>query len=194
MMLYAVIFILVLVFLVLLKVKVIMEYVFKKGINHFIISISLIGGLIKYSYKIPAAKEKKIILKKKKPLILKTGLDFQSYIDMFNFIKGRILIEKFDLNINAGSEDAAIAAVITGGLWSIAGVIISFFENSMRVIEKNVHITPCYGKNVFNIDLFCIISIRIVNIILIGLYFILKLIKGKIKSRRWYKWHIPLKG
>ena len=77
--------------------------------------------------------------------------------------KKQIKIEKLNLNIDVGTEDAALTAITTG----IASIIISFLigQNVKSGNDINWNINSIYNSNLLKLDLNCIISIKLIHII-----------------------------
>ena len=73
-------------------------------------------------------------------------------------------IKKLDLNIDVGTKDAAINAIIVGVLSTIISIILrNFIENKNKTYWK---ITPIYkNKNILNINLDTIIRIKLIDIL-----------------------------
>ena len=77
--------------------------------------------------------------------------------------KKQIKIEKLNLNIDVGTEDAALTAIITG----IVSIIISFLigQNVKSGNDINWNINSIYNSNLLKLELNCIISIKLIHII-----------------------------
>ena len=100
--------------------------------------------------------------------------------DLFKALnKSNIKIVKFELKSEIGMQDACILAYIVTIICSMISIILPHFvENSKQV---NYYIEPVYNKNIFNLFLESIISIKIVNIIYV-IYILEK--KGSNKNER----------
>ena len=101
-------------------------------------------------------------IKKNVDKIKKKMKQDQNYINisLFRIIKeSKIKIEKINLDINIGIEDAEATAILVGG---ISGVI----ANLLRGIEdKYFLISPVYGKNILKINIESIITVKVIHII-----------------------------
>ena len=77
--------------------------------------------------------------------------------------KKQIKIEKLNLNIDVGTENAALTAIITG----IVSIIISFLigQNVKSGNDINWNINSIYNSNLLKLELNCIISIKLIHII-----------------------------
>ena len=88
-------------------------------------------------------------------------------------------IEMLNLDINIGVNDVCITSYLVGVIGSIISIIVSLFSSNNKKI--NYRIQPIFNRNIVDVFLDCIISIKIVHII----YVIFKLIKkGRIKNER----------
>ena len=83
-----------------------------------------------------------------------------SNVSLFRIIKkSKIKIEKINLDINIGIEDAEATAILVGG---ISGVI----ANLLRGIDnKYFLVSPVYGKNILKINIESIITVKVIHII-----------------------------
>lgn len=97
------------------------------------------------------------------------------------FKKANIKLEKLDLIICIGVEDAVITAYIVSILYIIISNIIPHVYNSKNSLnEYKYNVIPVYNKNFSKLSLNCIISIKLVHII----YIIFLIWKGSKKNER----------
>ena len=85
-----------------------------------------------------------------------------------NIIK-RLKIEKLDLLITGGFEDASLTAICIG----IISILISIIIRSIGENSKNINwsVTPTYdGKNYYEVKLDCIFTVKIVSLVPCHLY------------------------
>lgn len=78
----------------------------------------------------------------------------------------KINLEKLDMNLNLGTEDVIITSLLIFVISNIVTFIV--VKNINKTNKKKYHyiINPCYqNKNVFILDVNCIISIKTVHII-----------------------------
>ena len=90
--------------------------------------------------------------------------DKNSKIKQSKSNKKNLKIEKLDLRIDVGIEDAALTAIATG----IGATILSFLigKNINKSEEIEWSINPIYNNdNLLKLDLNCIISIKLIHII-----------------------------
>ena len=95
-------------------------------------------------------------------------------------LKLKINVIKFNLKMNLGLENAVITSYIVATISSIMGILISFA--SRKIIKCDYLINPIYsGRNIFNLELDSITSIKIVHIMYV-IYILSK--KGRVKNER----------
>ena len=112
----------------------------------------------------------------------KFDMNFLEFIRKIN-----ITVEKLDLKIDIGAEDAALTAILSGTLYTFISVIIN------SIIKKETKykfdISPIYNKFVINLKLNCIIKIKKIHIINI-IYILLQKRRvesdGRTSNRRSY--------
>lgn len=94
------------------------------------------------------------------------------------YLVRKIRIIKFVWRTSIGLEDAAITGVLSGGLWSIKGFILSFILNNKEIEDLRLKVIPHFNKNIFETYFDCIIKLRLVYIIIAGLYGLKVKLKG----------------
>ncbi len=83
-------------------------------------------------------------------------------IKSLKFIKDlNIKIEKLKLDIRLGIEDAEATAILVGG---VSGVIANLIKD---VNNQKFLVLPVYGKNILNVSIESIITIKMIHIIYI---------------------------
>ena len=89
--------------------------------------------------------------------------DKNSKIKQIKSNKKNLKIEKLNLKIDIGIEDAALTAMTTG----IGAIVLSILigNNINRSSEVKWNITPVYNNNLLKLNLNCIISIKLIHII-----------------------------
>lgn len=193
--------------LCLIRVNVVFEYN-RLGVNdHIVLSVFILKGLIKYKYEIPKVdakkkgftfkkvkekgKKEKDTSKKKEKMsysyVIKKIDEFRDFKDKYyvlikkiiTYLRCRLIIKKIDLNVTIGTDNAHHTAVLIGLCWSAVGLILSFIHNNLNLVEKNIKISPCYMGKKLNVDLFCILNVKIGHIIIVGLISLFYIIKSK---------------
>lgn len=194
--------------LCLIRINIALEYN-REGVNdHIVLSLFILNGLVKYKYEIPKVKAAKrgFIFKKVKEKgkkekdkskhkgkisyghVLKKIKYYRNLKNKYNvliekiigYLKCRLQIKKLDLSVTLGTDNAHHTAVLIGLCWSVAGLILSFILNNLNLIEKNINIKPDYMGKKLKVDLFCILSVRIGHIIIVGLIYLVHIIRSKL--------------
>lgn len=93
--------------------------------------------------------------------------------DVFDVIrylaKRAVVLEKIDLKIDFGYSDAAATGLMTGILNGGAYNIISIICNNIKVKSWNVDIVPDFNNDKFDVMFSCIVRIKTVHIITVGI-------------------------
>lgn len=98
---------------------------------------------------------------------------------VYKYLRCRLNINKIDINITIGADNAHHTAVLLGLCWSAVGLLVSFLHNKLNLMEKTVNIKPDYMGKKLKVDLFCILSVRIGHIIIVGLIALTHIIGSK---------------
>ena len=89
-------------------------------------------------------------------------------------IKGlKLKIEKLDLVINIGIDDAALVSYIVATISGIISIVLPYLIRIEDINKCKYRIIPIYNQNTFNLYLDSIINLKIVHII----YVIYNLVK-----------------
>jgi hypothetical protein len=185
-MLYLVFFImaaLLMVSLMFVKINILIEYNRKGKDDNLILSFFALSGLLKYKYEAPTVDFRKkgarfnwlseIGGKEKDSKRITSFLDISDLFRRFEvlrkaferYVKKRLLVKDFKLHINLGTGDAFYTGIASGSVWALAGMITAFICNNFDVEKKTIIVKPHFSEKIFEIDLFCIFNLRIVNII-----------------------------
>ena len=107
--------------------------------------------------------ERKIIRENVDKFKMKIKEDKNNFdIKSLRFIKDlNIKFEKLNIDIRLGIEDAEVTAILVGG---ISGVVANLIKN---VNNKKFLVLPVYGKNILNVSVESIITIKMIHIIYI---------------------------
>lgn len=84
---------------------------------------------------------------------------------LLDYLKGRLEIKRFNLVICSGTNDACHTALLTGFLHMMAGTVVSYLKNNFGIGKVKLEITPDFMQKKLNIELDCILSLRIIHII-----------------------------
>jgi len=201
-----------------LRINTKFECIKKQDSSDVIILFHSFSGIVKIKYEIPITNLLSILEKAYRLLLGEKGIltstdkqysklddmeDKYTYIEkIIKYIKLYLKVMqkclvgknqsiiKLSINIAYGTDDAFWTGIMGGYIYSIAGSIDSLLSTKFKLTEKNISIQPDFTRNVFELEVLCILSIRLVHIIRAGLFYLLKLIKEKFKNRIrwWFKW------
>ncbi|AFS78422.1 hypothetical protein DUF2953 [Gottschalkia acidurici 9a] len=189
---FFILFIFIIIFAILLstyKIKITIKI--KDEHSYFSIRASTLQGLLKHQYEvqfidlilhenkpllktITARKEKDSYTKKEEKLNLNEIKNYiniikknkEIYEEILNYILEKMIIEKFNLDIKVGLNDAATTAIIYGATNFLVGIPINVITRKKSFTEMNINITPEFNKNILEVNFNCIIILRLVNIII----------------------------
>ena len=164
------------------------------SVGHFqidlIIKLGLyIGKKIKI-FEVCMNKEKllknKYILNIKKKNDIKKDIEIIKNDNIKNAIKKiKLNIEKFNLKLNIGTEDAKLTAILFGVISTIWGVLVPliyYSKNIKSLDEFEYELTPNFSnKNIFKLEFTGQLSIRLLHII----YILYISFKANKKSERY---------
>jgi hypothetical protein len=106
----------------------------------------------------------------KNQLALNRPESFKDQIKILRFILGSILVKKLEWNSIIGFDNAMYTAIGVGSLWALKGNLLSFLSAVTHLETCFVHIQPDYSNSTISSQICCILKIRMVHIILIGVY------------------------
>ncbi|MCX8130201.1 MAG: DUF2953 domain-containing protein [Clostridia bacterium] len=211
-MLYLVIFLVfltaILVTLLILKAKVLLEFIRDGYDDHFIISLHILGGLISYKYEVPLiniekngvritkVKEKRdikdaeekadrdvnffSIFEKIKAILKARDENRETICEIRKYLRGKLVLKNFKFEAELGAGDAFYTGILTGVAWIIVGSLSSYVLNNVKNIDNCIKVESNFNEKKLNVNLHCIFSIRIVHIIVVRL----KIMKIKARSRQ----------
>ena len=87
------------------------------------------------------------------------------YLDTIKLLKNNdYIVEKLNLNINVGTDDPAITAISVGIIYTVISIFLN--KKVKDLSEIKYEIKPIYNnKNMLDIELNCIITLKFENII-----------------------------
>lgn len=114
------------------------------------------------------------------------GLDFILSLlgDFRRFVRKRISLYSFSIDIRFGTADAASTAVTTGLMWSLIYNLLGLIDKIMYVDNPKVNITPVFNEATFSTRAEGIIKTRLAHIIATAIVFAYKFLKYKKHKRR----------
>lgn len=106
--------------------------------------------------------------------------------DFRRFVRKRLCLEEFNLNLTFGTSEASSTAVSTGALWGIVYNLLGLVDKVVRVKNPKVDITPEFNTLTLRVSTQGIVTSCIAHIIAVTVVFVFKYLKYK-KSRRTNK-------
>jgi hypothetical protein len=160
-----------------------------------VITFRALYGIIKYRIQLPKKSEKKRVeeergISKIEGLLDKLGNIREVYGTVMTakaWLKNKLHLNIFDLKVDFGMGDAYYSGVLSGVLWSVAGILISYLTTIFNSFEKKINIKTDFAEKKFYVELHCIFSIKIVYIIVVAMKYLAykyrKRLKRKIKIK-----------
>lgn len=111
-------------------------------------------------------------------------LGFYDYRSFLKVCLKYIRIEELDWKSQLGIQDVMYTGISTGIIWALKGVIIGLVSAGRQLKKLHLEVHPIYEQETFMTDLHCIIKMRIVHIIFIAAYMLLKIVRGYINGYR----------
>jgi hypothetical protein len=96
--------------------------------------------------------------------------EFDFYRKIYNTLLDKLLskttCEFFSWHTTYGCDDAAVTGLSIGALWALKTALMQKMQHRLRFTHKpKLQVTPAFGRNSFEVDLKCIFSIRLGNVI-----------------------------
>ena len=95
-----------------------------------------------------------------------------------NYFIKKTKINNLYWETKVGYDNAAMIAVITGIMWYIKSFIFYYIDSTCNLIKYDYNVKTIYNNRVFETDFDCIISFKIVYIIIGAIYAIIAMMKG----------------
>lgn len=169
-MLYPVIFIfiavIIIVFLVLTKVVIELEYRMDGFKDTLDITASFLWGIIRLRHNFTKKDDKKRTETVDKLYHIK-----QLYIiigKIKKYLAHKIVLKNLRIRSLLGAGDAAISSVLCGAAWALVGAFLTTVSNYFRTESVEAKIDPDFSNAVFKVDIDCIFSVKFVYIIIVG--------------------------
>ncbi|MCX7843184.1 MAG: DUF2953 domain-containing protein [Clostridia bacterium] len=93
-------------------------------------------------------------------------------------------MKKVIAELEVGTGDAAQSGIVSGLAWTLLGNLMSIFTNVFKTCRFRYNVKTNFSKAVFNMDFFCIFSIKIVNIIVVGMRLAVLFLKNRDKLKK----------
>lgn len=144
--------------------------------------VCFFGGLVKLKKSVKGKKANKKLIEDslKKSEIVKEDTSFiqkvkrayktfcafkYAYKNNSGKIRKAVFAKKINLHINFGTGNAATTGILTGALWSGIYNVVSFISSVITITEPNINVIPNYNEEECSVNLKCIITSRLVNLI-----------------------------
>jgi len=193
--LYLIIVLAVIILCLLVQLEIEIKILLKEGSNYSFIALRVFRGILRFRINLSIEKPNEdfyslILRKTDSKLDKKTSLKevfklfnsnykfFVQNIDIIKYILSKIKVSNISLNLEIGTGDAAETAIISGAVIFIFSAIQSYVINRYSSKPQPIRILPYFETKVFNMDLNCIIHLRIGHIIIAGIRIIGRIIKG----------------
>ncbi|NLM04787.1 MAG: DUF2953 domain-containing protein [Clostridiales bacterium] len=102
----------------------------------------------------------------------------KNYFNIIIYIKEKIQIKDIYWETEIGIDDAADTAILSGLLWIIKSNSVVFLENKYFIENIHIDIKPYHSGIKFNMIFNCIGTLKLVNIIVVGIKYIAIKIRG----------------
>lgn len=190
-MILAIIIIAIIVVILLSTYKVEIKLKLKNNDIYFLVKFMALKGIINYKYEIPYIDmieyKDKLLLKvtevktSEEKNVTRNKLSFgeiknltnlllkykEVYRDVIQYMLKALKIEKLDIYVRSGVNDASMTALIYGFINSFIGTIISIISRKMDIKKVNINTVPDFNRNIVDINFNCIIIFNLVNIIIV---------------------------
>lgn len=97
----------------------------------------------------------------------------------FKHTSKNLKLKQVYLEIEQGTGDAALTAVLHGAVWSILGSMNSILSNTFNVEWKKINTIANFSNKLLKIEFNCIFCIRIANIIYVAITLLIGFLKGR---------------
>lgn len=94
-----------------------------------------------------------------------------------DFIKKRLVLKELNVLIEFGLSDAAKTGIATGAVWATIYNVLEFLTKFVTLKNHKFNVEPDYNNEKYYASFDGIITVRIVNIISIALYVLMKYMK-----------------
>jgi len=191
------------VMLYIIDAQLTLEYVSNGRDDHTAVSVSILGGLLKYKKELSEIEPKEPV--KEQADMEKEKAEkgtFYKYFDKYThfktiyasiklvglYLRDKLYLKDFYLEISVGTGEAFFTGIAAGALWTAAGSLLSFLTNNFRTVgksfNKHVNVKTDYTQKKFETDFHCIFITKIVYIIVVGLKFLFEYFRKKLKKHR----------
>ncbi|RCX16360.1 DUF2953 family protein [Anaerobacterium chartisolvens] len=176
-------------FLLSIKVRAVIELVIDKNESKLEFYFFVLGGILKYRRSVPLGSDRdtdgKFDIKEAET---RAGEYRQWYgrnkfiiYRLKKYLSKRVRIEELSVEAGFGTGDAFYTGILSGLLWGLGGVLTAYISNSFIVLKKRFNIMSYFDRSGFDVDSRCILTGRIVHIIVVRLIILIDKRKRKRK-------------
>lgn len=88
------------------------------------------------------------------------------YVYISRSINKRIRCIKLKVSVSYGNEDADVAGWMAGVLWAVSHVMLMQMGKRISfAVKPNICISPAFGRNCLEVDVICILSLTVGDVI-----------------------------
>ena len=181
--------------LLILRVQLEFKIIIKNGRNFSFIIIRVLRGLLKLRFNISIKPDDKRFLSLKlrktdSSLETDTSVEYavkivkrifkglSLYKRHLKYLLKRISFSNFSVRTRVGIGDASGTALVIGGFFAVFAFVTQYLVHHYRLEKHKLVVLPCFEGAVFDMDLDCIIDLKIGHIIIAGFKMALQKIKG----------------
>jgi hypothetical protein len=99
----------------------------------------------------------------------KIKLNSKLFKEVLRYLLSKTKLDSLKWYTHIGLDDAAVTAIFVGVVYTIQFSIVSLITANIDTQDIDVKVIPSYDSSKFEVDLSCIIKIKIVNIIVTGI-------------------------
>lgn len=100
-----------------------------------------------------------------------------TYLLSKRYVRKKIHIDKFDLSVTFGLDDAAQTGIATGVLWGGIYGIFGFVDSLFTVKSHNFNVTPVFDGECLDAKFNTVVKARVVNILAVAFAVLINYIK-----------------
>lgn len=153
---------------VILNIRITLGFTLKlenRDCSVFITIYSFRNNVIKNIMVFPLPQRKKETKRKK----IRRKRDLRQLQRSFHILKGlfrrSLIIKDFKLHVKEGTGDACSTALLYGLVWSAVGIIENIIFGQYKIKNKEIKVEADFNGKYIKVNLDCIFSLKIVNII-----------------------------
>lgn len=153
-----------------------------KGLLRFRINISILPSGKRFFYlkvrKTDSSQETDTSAEQVITIILRIIKGLSHYKKHVSYLLSRICLNNFSVRTRVGIGDASGTALVTSGLYVIFAFFTQYLVYRYRLVNHKIVVLPCFEGAVFDMDINCIINIKIGHIMITVFKMALQKIKG----------------